>query len=53
MPDTTRKATRQIVGISMAPALAVEIKQEAAKRDITLRKLFEEMWQIYKKSQNS
>lgn len=41
---------RKIVGISMSPALAVEVKEEAAKRSISLRKLFEEMWEIYKKS---
>jgi len=43
-------APRRIVGFSMSPKLAVDVKAEAAKRGITLRKLFEEMWELYKKS---
>lgn len=40
--------TRQIVGFSLPPALASEVKMEAAKRNLSLRKLFCEMWTIYK-----
>ena len=43
----TRKKPRKIVGFSMSPALAVEVKKEAAARGISLRKLFEEMWALY------
>lgn len=43
-----RTKARQIIGFSMAPALAVRVKKEAARRGISLRKLFEEMWEIYK-----
>lgn len=38
---------RQIVGFSLAPATAVSIKAEAARRKLTLRALFEEMWADY------
>ncbi len=41
------KSQRKIVGFSMSPALAVEVKKEAAARGISLRKLFEEMWTLY------
>ena len=50
MPDNQR-TPRKIIGFSMAPTLAVEVKEEAAKRSMSLRKLFEEMWEIYKASQ--
>ena len=40
--------TRQIVGFSLTPALASEVKIEAAKRNLSLRKLFGEMWTLYK-----
>jgi hypothetical protein len=40
--------TRQIVGFSLPPALASEVKVEAAKRNLSLRKLFGEMWNLYK-----
>lgn len=39
---------RQIVGFSITPVLAREVKQEAARRGMSLRKLFEEMWGLYK-----
>jgi hypothetical protein len=39
---------RQIVGFSLSPALAAEVKNEAAKRNLSLRKLFDEMWTLYK-----
>lgn len=46
MSDTP-KSPRQIVGFSMSPSLAIEVKKEAATRGISLRKLFEEMWTLY------
>lgn len=39
---------RQIVGFSLPPDLAAEVKVEAARRNISLRKLFTELWTIYK-----
>ena len=39
---------RQIIGFVMTPKLATEVKKEAARRSMTLRKLFEDMWKIYK-----
>jgi hypothetical protein len=41
--------SRQIVGFSISPEMAREVKTHAAQRGILLRTLFEEMWQIYKK----
>ena len=43
----THKTPRKIVGFSMAPALAIEVKKEAAERGLSLRALFEEMWALY------
>lgn len=42
-----RAATRQIVGISLSPDLASKVKVEAARRQLSLKKLFEEMWTLY------
>lgn len=39
---------RQIVGFSLPPELAAEVKAEAARRNIRLRTLFTEMWANYK-----
>jgi asparagine synthetase B (glutamine-hydrolysing) len=44
------KRDRQIVGFSLSPPLAREVKQEAARRGLSLRKLFEELWELYKRS---
>lgn len=38
---------RQIVGFSLPPELATAVKDEAARRKVSLRKLFEEMWEGY------
>lgn len=46
MPDTHIKP-RKIVGISPSPELAIAVKAEAAGRDFTIRKLFEEMLDLY------
>lgn len=43
--ETTRD--RQIVGFSLSPTTAAAVKMEAARRKLTLRKLFEEMWADY------
>ena len=39
---------RQIVGSSLPPYLAAQVKIEAAKRNLSLRKLSGEMWAVYK-----
>jgi len=44
-------ADRQIIGISLPPEVAAEVKIEAARRGLTLRKLFEELWTAYKDPQ--
>jgi hypothetical protein len=41
-------SNRQIVGFSLPPELAKAVKEEAAKRGVSLRVLFVEMWQSYK-----
>lgn len=43
----TSPSKRQIVGFSLPPSLARDVKQEAARRSLSLRKLFEEMWKLY------
>jgi hypothetical protein len=40
---------RKILGFSLPPDIAAEVKVEAARRNISLRKLFNEMWVLYKK----
>ena len=47
-PQRREPTTRQIVGFSLPPSLAAEVKVEAAKRNLSLRKLFGEMWTLYK-----
>lgn len=42
---------RQIVGFSLPPDLAQTVKVEAARRNISLKQLFEELWQLYVKAQ--
>ncbi len=44
-PDTAR--SRQIVGFSLPPEMAAAVKDEAARRGVSLRKLFAEMWEGY------
>lgn len=43
-----RLAKRQIVGFSLPPELATDVKLEAARRGVSLRKLFEEVWREYR-----
>jgi len=42
-PPRPEPRTRQIVGFSLPPDLAAEVKDEAAQRNLSLRKLFGEM----------
>jgi len=53
MTETPKKPrdrrSRQIVGISLSPEMAREVKAYAGQQGLSLRGLFEEMWQSYKK----
>lgn len=40
---------RQIVGFSLPPQLARDVKQEAARRGMSLRNLFSELWELYQR----
>lgn len=42
-----KKPNRQIVGVSLPPATAKAFKAEAARRGLSVRRLFEEMWSTY------
>jgi hypothetical protein len=48
-----KKTSRQIVGFSLPPELAGKVKVEAARRQLSLKKLFEEMWGLYQQSRKS
>lgn len=48
-PPPALKPGRQIVGFSLKPERATEVKVEAARRGIPLNRLFEEMWALYTK----
>jgi predicted DNA binding CopG/RHH family protein len=52
MPDSHIKP-RKIIGVSLSPELAVAVKAEAASRGLSLRKLFEEMWDLYQAAKKS
>lgn len=41
---------RQIVGFSLSPERAAAVKVEAARRGVSLKELFEEMWALYEKT---
>jgi predicted HicB family RNase H-like nuclease len=45
-----RSTPSRIIGVRMSPKLAKKVKEEAAKREISIRKLFEEMWVLYSES---
>lgn len=47
MTTVRNKPSRQIVGFSLSPEMARAVKAEAAKRGLSLRKLFEELWTGY------
>jgi hypothetical protein len=49
--ESQQQRNRQIVGFSLPPALATAVKEEAARRNVSLRKLFEEMWEGYSAKQ--
>jgi hypothetical protein len=40
---------RRIIGFSLSSELASKVKAEAGQRQISLKKLFEEMWSLYEK----
>ena len=46
-PESENRIPRQIIGLSLPPALARGVKQEAARRGLSLRGLFLEMWELY------
>ena len=48
LKSTERHRPRKIVGFSLPPELAAEVKIEAARKNTTLRNLFTEMWGLYK-----
>lgn len=51
--DTTpnsKAQPRKIVGLSLPPEVTAELKMEAARRGVSLRALFLEMWTLYKKT---
>ena len=47
--ESDPKRNRQIVGFSLAPERAREVKTYAAEHGLSLRALFEEMWVSYQK----
>lgn len=51
MAKDSRTNDRKILGISLGVQLACDVKAEAARRGISLKKLFEEMWNLYRQSQ--
>lgn len=46
-----RAKTRQIVGFSLTPEFAAEVKAEAARRNLSLQELLRELWALYKAKQ--
>jgi hypothetical protein len=46
----TRKKT-QIIGIHFSPEMAKSIKEEAARRNMKINRLFHELWEDYLKNQ--
>ena len=47
-PKSKNQTVRQIVGLSLPLVVAREVKQEAARRSLSLKALFLEIWQLYK-----
>lgn len=47
--NTGKSGQRQIVGFSISPELASKVKAEAGRRNLSLKKLFEELWDLYEK----
>jgi len=48
-----KKADRRIIGFSLSPEMATNVKKEATLRGISLRKLFEELWSNYNVQKSS
>jgi hypothetical protein len=48
-----RRDGRQIVGFSLKPEFASEVKAEAARRNLSLQELLREMWDLYKSKNRS
>lgn len=48
-PAKRNPAPRQIVGFSLSPDVARAVKDEAEKRGITLKALFDDMWKLYRR----
>lgn len=46
MSESTARP-RRIIGFSLSPDLAAKVKAEAKRREISLKTLFEEIWQLY------
>lgn len=46
---TNTSSQRQIVGFSISPELASKVKAEAGRRNLSLKKLFEELWALYER----
>lgn len=45
------KQRQRILGVRMTQERQTELKSEAARRGISVADLFEEMWNLYRKSQ--
>lgn len=48
----TVSTSKPPLSLRLEPKLAREFRVEAAKRDMRLNELFEEMWQLYKDTQH-
>ena len=44
---------RQIVGFSLPPELARKVKAEAGRRNVSLRVLFAELWELYEQKRKA
>ncbi len=51
-PSGSHQRPRQIIGLSLDPDLAREVKAHAGKHGLSLKQLFAEMWQLYKKERS-
>lgn len=49
---SSRAEDRKIVGFSLSPSLASKVKAEAGRRQISLKALFAELWELYEKHGN-
>jgi hypothetical protein len=47
--ETDTQRGSQIIGVRFPKEIAVAIKQEAARRNIRLNRLFQELWENYQK----